>query len=434
MDMEVGNKAVDAFLEKYHNMPFNSIPQDKVSAGEKAINTLLEKYRDMPISKFTSATFLDELHDAFPVLNDDIDTTFLIELLHYFPVDKVYISAGNYDQYLFDLEKTIVDNYDAGNYQVSFFYAHLIFMSYVYYCVERAYQSEPSRMEDVFYPINAYSGRKDKPDLENYNSVYDFSKIPEKEIFKVFRIMGMEHSQIRDLSTYISDRDDFAHATGKGNISVEELVQNIRTIRRHMELLNSLFLPSVKQQHCRYLLDRFGYGFDSIRDSAADYIFDSNLSIREIKYLCNLGLRRIQDENGLSKDEYVQLRKEQCAFIEFCIENYGIDIPECYDTLRDEAYLYYRYHMNADEYVEKVLGINKYRCVKDGGIFPVFDCLNCGEEQLVHDADSNSYHCFCCGQDYTDDELAFCDRCGSLMHKDENFYCDSCKEALMEKN
>lgn len=35
------------------------------------------------------------------------------------------------------------------------------------------------------------------------------------------------------LSKYISDRDDYAHATGQGNISIDALSQNIRTITKH---------------------------------------------------------------------------------------------------------------------------------------------------------------------------------------------------------
>lgn len=54
------------------------------------------------------------------------------ELMSFFPLAKVDEKAGTIDQYLFDLRKTVIDNYDNGNYQVSYFYAHLIFMSYVY--------------------------------------------------------------------------------------------------------------------------------------------------------------------------------------------------------------------------------------------------------------------------------------------------------------
>ena len=49
------------------------------------------------------------------------------ELMSYFPLSKVDEKAGTIDQYLFDLRKTVIDNYDNGNYQVSYFYAHLIF-------------------------------------------------------------------------------------------------------------------------------------------------------------------------------------------------------------------------------------------------------------------------------------------------------------------
>ena len=304
---EAGKKETKRILDEYGETPIKDISPETIARGKAAMESLNKKIGNMPAKGIGTITFKDELRDAFPVFNDELDTSFLIELLHYFPMDKVYISTGSYDQYLYDLEKTIIDNYDVGNYQVSFFYAHLIFMSYVYYCVERANQLQPDRMKDVFYPINAYNGRSDKPDLEHYNSIYDFSKIPEKEIFKVFRIMGMEHSQIRDLSKYISDRDDYAHATGKGNISEEELIHNVHNIRGYMEVLNGLFLPSVREQYLQYLLERVEYECDSILESAADYIFDNNNSIREIEYLCGLGLRRIQDEKELSKEIYLRL-------------------------------------------------------------------------------------------------------------------------------
>ena len=112
---------------------------------------------------------------------------FVDELLTFFPLNKVDWRAGIYDQYLYDLQKTVVDNYEKGNYQVSYFYAHLIFMSYVYYCVEKAYQLQPERLKDVFYPLNAYRGKESKkPSLDSYKSVYDFSLFPEKDIFKIF--------------------------------------------------------------------------------------------------------------------------------------------------------------------------------------------------------------------------------------------------------
>lgn len=65
----------------------------------------------------------------------------------------------------------------------------------------------------------------------------------------------MEDEKIKALSNYISDRDDYAHATGQGNISVDALVQNIRTIIKHMEALHEIFKGPVKHLYVQYLLN-----------------------------------------------------------------------------------------------------------------------------------------------------------------------------------
>ena len=155
-------------------------------------------------------TFKDALYGAFQPADDEFDPSFLVRLLEYFPTDKVDIGNESYDQYLYDLEKTVVDNYEKGNYQVSFFYAHLVFMSYVYYSVEHALLISPGRVKDVYYSLRSYNGRDDKPDLDSYESVYGFSKIPEKDIFKVFHVIGMDEQSITDRVKYINRRDQYA--------------------------------------------------------------------------------------------------------------------------------------------------------------------------------------------------------------------------------
>lgn len=357
---------------------------------------------------------------------------FLDELMSFFPLDKVDWQAGTYDQYLFDLRKTVVDNYESGNYQVSFFYAHLIFMSYVYYCVERAYQVEPDRMKDIFYPINAYNGREDKPDLESYNSVYDFSKIPEKEIFKVFRIMGMEHQQIKELAKYIGNRDNYAHATGSGNISLDELISSIKAVIGNMTTLNVLFEPSVKKVYIKYLLEGIDKTYEEIAENAYDFIAENVLSLKDIEYISNLGISRVRDENETFKENYRHIRKIHCAFIEYCIENMEITEPENYAMLKDEAYLYYKYHENAAEYVENELGISAYRCGKEGSTFPVYECPDCEAEQLVYNSGTDRYHCFSCDADYTGSELSFCSRCGQIMKANSTSVCTNCIEDMMK--
>lgn len=375
-------------------------------------------------------TFKSALYGAFQPADEECDPSFLVRLLEYFPTDKVDIGSGTYDQYLYDLEKTVVDNYEKGNYQVSFFYAHLIFMSYTYYCVDHAFQTNPGRMKDLFYPINAYNGKTDKPDIENHASVYDFSKIPEKEIFKVFRALEMEDEKIKALSKYISDRDDYAHATGQGNISVDALVQNIRTINKHMEALHEIFKGPAKDLYVQYLLSHCEMEYSDVVDGVYDFIIDNMLSLHDLEYLCHLGISGIRNENEEFKSKYRFIKKVHCAFIEYCMENMGIDSPSSYTDLRDEAYLYYKYQDNAVEYVENELGVSAYECGKEGVEFPVYECLECGAEQLAHDAKAPKYHCFSCGEDFDENTIVFCSRCGAIMKDNEIDICPNCIENI----
>ena len=376
-------------------------------------------------------TFKDSLYGAFQPIDGDYDVAFLIQLMEYFPTDKVDVGTGTYDPYLYDLLKTVVDNYEKGNYQVSFFYAHLIFMSYVYYCVDRAYQLHPERMKDIYYAISSYHGGKDKPDIENHDSVYDFSTIPEKEVFKLFRAMGMDDAKIKGISNYISNRDDYAHATGNGNISEDALKQNIRTISRHMESLHEIFKLSIKELYVQYLLDSYTAEYVDIQDGLYDFMADHFLSLCDLDYLCQLGISGIRNENDQFKENYRYIKKVHCTFIEYCMENMGTEEPASYSDLRNEAFLFYKYKGNAEAYVENELGISAYQCTKEGWEYPVYECPECEEEQLVHNVENKTFHCFACDADFKDGELEFCSRCGALMKSDETGICPNCIENMI---
>lgn len=379
-------------------------------------------------TSFLSQVLYDEFYlDEYTDYDD-----FMLGLMNYFPIDKIDINSGSYDQYLYDLQKTVADNYKNGNYQVSFFYSHLIFMSYVYYCVEKAYLLFPERMRDIYYPMNVYSGRKDKPDIDNYVSVYDFSKFPEKEIFKIFHIIGMDDDTIKRLAKYISDRDDYAHATGNGNISDETLKGDIKTVYANMEAVHDAFCVILKQMYVDLLLKQCKEPYINAVVSISEFIIDNSLSVEDIYYICNMGISGIRDENEEFKTQYRHAKKVHCAFIDYCIENYAIEQPENFSSLKDNAYIYYKYKDNASDYIEEELRINAYRCEKDGGTYPLYECPECKEEQLVYDAENGEFHCFHCDTDYASDELMFCSECGNVTIKMEVDICKNCIEAKMK--
>lgn len=381
-----------------------------------------------------NSSLTQALYDEFYFDEDSEYDDFMLGMMNYFPIDKIDIISGTYDQYLYDLQKTVADNYKNGNYQVSFFYSHLIFMSYVYYCVEKAYQLYPERMRDIYYPMNVYNGKKDKPDIDNYASVYDFSKFPEKEIFKVFHIIGMDDDTIKRLSKYISDRDDFAHATGKGNISDETLAGDIKTIYANLSALHSSFCVVLRKQYIELLLKNYNEPYINALTDISEFIMDNSLSIEDLYFLCNLGISGIRNEDEEFKSNYRFIKKIHCAFIDYCIEIYGIDEPEIFSTLKDWCYLYFKYEDNGKEFINQELGISEYSCAKDGGEFPLYECLECNEEQLVYVAEEEKFHCFHCGADFTTSDISFCSECGEIMRNNESCICDACFELKMDKD
>lgn len=271
-------------------------------------------------------TYIEELNDAFPVFNEDLDTSFLLELMYYFPIEKTRISTGSYDPYLYDLEKTVIDNYGAGNYQVVYFHAHLIFMSYAYYCIESAYSLWPDKVKDQYDLLNAYSSRN-KPKIYDHNhNTYAFSKIPEKEIFKVFYAIGLDVQFIQQLSSYVEKRNDYAHATGEGNINVETLISNITTIKKNMDKIFSLFTPHLKQIYKDFLLDSYATPQADLESKIADYIDDQSFSVNDLHSLCNLGISNFRNEDKDFSDNYRHIKNVHNAFKRYCAEQYEIDV------------------------------------------------------------------------------------------------------------
>lgn len=89
----------------------------------------------------------------------------------------------------------------------------------------------------------------------------------------------------------------------------------------------------------------------------------------------------------------------------------------------------------AENFVFQILGISQYRTIKEGGEYPVFECIECCKESLVHfrlDDDDNvsGWVCFSCGIKWSEREMSYCTTCGQPYSKSEYDIgmCSSCIE------
>ncbi len=83
----------------------------------------------------------------------------------------------------------------------------------------------------------------------------------------------------------------------------------------------------------------------------------------------------------------------------------------------------------ANQYIENVLGINKYISIKDGGDFPLEECPACDRETLVLMADL--YLCFACVEKWQRYELDHCNYCNrAYLPKESNIgMCNDCRDS-----
>ncbi|NTU49687.1 MAG: hypothetical protein HGA87_02115 [Desulfobulbaceae bacterium] len=90
----------------------------------------------------------------------------------------------------------------------------------------------------------------------------------------------------------------------------------------------------------------------------------------------------------------------------------------------------------ADEYLETIQGESHYIAVKEGGEYPLYDCVSCGSEALIRLADEAEgavgWVCFACGEHWGVSDIDFCTRCGRpYENDDESSICGECFDGLV---
>ena len=171
--------------------------------------------------------------------------------------------------------------------------------------------------------------------------------------------------------------------------------------------------------------DDFGENFEKVKNGFIDFL----LLDEQGKPFIVLEAKSEDKDPLVGKEQARAYAKSN--FVKYVILSNG-NIHYFWNIYKN--YLFYRYKNNANEYAEKELGISGYRCVKEGGEFPVYECPECGEEQLVYDAEAGRFHYFSCDQNFTTDKLSFCPNCGQLMYNNGETVCDDCFEHALNKD
>ncbi|MGI5874841.1 MAG: hypothetical protein ACOX8R_09350 [Bacillota bacterium] len=151
---------------------------------------------------------------------DYTEVPHLQELLSYLPINPE--DEEDIVNYVQNITSLIAVNYKYGQYQFAYFGVHLLYMTYIYCTAWKIGQIEPDRYRDAIVFARAYNGRERDLRIEEADSVFVYSLMPEKEIAKLFKIIELDKSQISLVEDLVDTRNDMAHASGKFEILTEE--------------------------------------------------------------------------------------------------------------------------------------------------------------------------------------------------------------------
>lgn len=258
----------------------------------------------------------------------------VFELYDYLPIEEVEIS-----DYIKPLFESAHVTYDKEQYQFSYFAIHLIFMTFIYSTVWKIAQFHKDKYEHSLLFARPYNGKE--VDLKTVGSVFEYSNLPEKDIFEFFALIDLDNSYIKSTKKLIDYRNEMAHATGKIEISSEEkfdlAIDEILSVSAKIhEKLSVTIRDWYRKELKHYAKNELDGQFGSITDYINSvFIGRYSFSQNELLVCKEFGLRDLKSrrESGLTVEEVARV----VDFHETVKEKYADVIGEEYVRENEEA-------------------------------------------------------------------------------------------------
>ena len=225
-------------------------------------------------------------------MTDTIDYTevpYLQDILNFLPINPD--DEEDVIGYIENISNLIAVNYKYGQYQFAYFGMHLLYMTYIYCTAWKISQIEPDRYKDVIVFARSYNGREKELKIEDAESIFSYSLMPEKDIAKLFTIIELDKSQISFVSNLVDTRNEMAHASGKFEILTSEgFDASVNNIYKSIDIINRATEKLIKKWYTQVLVSYCNGEYDEY-DNPKDFIFEQmiqsfKLSINEL-LICN---------------------------------------------------------------------------------------------------------------------------------------------------
>ena len=164
-------------------------------------------------------------------------------------------------------------------------------MTYIYCTAWKIGQIEPERYKDAIVFARSYNGREKDMKIEDADSIFAYSLIPEKDIAKLFKIIDLDKSQISVVSDLVDTRNDMAHASGKFEILTEDSFDaKVNSVLASIKGIHRCMCKPIRKWYEQVLLSFCAgeyEGYDTPEDFISEQMIQSfKLSINEL-LICN---------------------------------------------------------------------------------------------------------------------------------------------------
>ncbi|MCR0523236.1 hypothetical protein MKC48_20390 [[Clostridium] innocuum] len=225
-------------------------------------------------------------------MSDTVDYTevpYLQEILNFLPINPD--DEEDIINYVQNITNVVAVNYKYGQYQFAYFGIHLMYMTYIYCTSWKIGQIEPERYKDAIVFARPYSGRERDLKIEDADSIFAYSVIPEKDIAKLLKIIELDKSQISVVRDLVDTRNDMAHASGKFEILTEESFDvKVSSILTSMNTIHKCMNKPIRKWYEQVLLSFCAgkyEGYNEPKDIITEQMIQSfKLSSNEL-LICN---------------------------------------------------------------------------------------------------------------------------------------------------
>ncbi|MCU0289993.1 MAG: hypothetical protein MUF15_26845 [Acidobacteria bacterium] len=171
------------------------------------------------------------------------------KIFDYLPASYKNSTEKEYVEFLWD---AFLSNYKAAKYPFAFISYHMLFMCFVYFEIWQIKENCPDDFQKAMVGFH-----KDREkELLASKTPFAFVVIDESPIFRFFKLIGLDNSDIGRFTKIVKDRNDAAHSNGnifyKDQKSLEDKINEMLTC---IETIQEKSAPIIMKAYRTFLIE-----------------------------------------------------------------------------------------------------------------------------------------------------------------------------------